>query len=223
MDPRRFDTLARSLAAPQHPPRPPRWSCGARRRLDRLPVVRGTSTQAFCGNVVCAANPGICETRLRLLRLQQRKLVAACHRRSCSGVITSPTATTTTTTTTASPRLRWAAPAPAPGQCASGACCGGACVEPSGRQWELRGLRPRLPESVLVGLLGGLLHQLLPGRLSPVPEWSSGGLQPPKPPAFSTTKPAARKVTAAGPPGRSASPAPTATAGPAPRQCAREA
>ena len=73
MDPRQFDSLTRSLAAPKTR----RGFLGALAALGAgLLGARAAGaqvTQAQCGNKVCAANPGVCTERLRLLRLRQRQ------------------------------------------------------------------------------------------------------------------------------------------------------
>src|SRR5215207_1334808 len=99
MDPRRFDALARSLAA----------SKTRRGFLGTLAAVgagllgsraaAAQVTQAFCGNVVCAANPGVCKSGCVCCGYSNGN--SRCMPPgNCTGFILGPTTTTTTTAPT---------------------------------------------------------------------------------------------------------------------------
>src|SRR5215211_4005023 len=109
MDPRRFDALARSLAA----------SKTRRGFLGTLAAVgagllgsraaAAQVTQAFCGNVVCVANPGVCKSGCVCCGYSNGN--SRCMPPgNCTGVILGPTTTTTTTAPTTTSTTTTVAP-----------------------------------------------------------------------------------------------------------------
>ncbi len=116
MDPRRFDTLARSLAVPKTR----RGFLGGLAALGAGLLGAGAAvradaqvTQAQCGNVVCASNPGICKPgcvccvypngNSRCRPPQDCTAPGTVATTTTSAPTTTTIAPTTTTTTTAAP------------------------------------------------------------------------------------------------------------------------
>ena len=105
MDPRRFDAIARGLAAPKTR----RGVLGSLAALGAgflgARAADAQVTQAQCGNVVCASTPGVCKPGCVCCVYANGN--SRCRPPgTCSGTVVSPTTTTTpapTTTTTRAP------------------------------------------------------------------------------------------------------------------------
>ena len=161
MDPRRFDSLTRALAAPKSR----RGFLGSLAALGAGLLGSRTAeaqvTQAQCGNKVCAAKPGAC-TNGCVCCVWDNGNSRCVPPGSCSGMIVRPGTTTTTTaaptatstsaptTTTAAPTTTTTAPPSSQGTCAAEAqsCMGAVFLQPdlqlSMHSDDNRGYRLRL-------------------------------------------------------------------------------